>query len=63
MDKYKELIKEIATIITDQARENYLLKHDLEKTRAQLHAAESKLARLEQPVMCGKYESEGECNA
>lgn len=47
MDKYKELIKEIATIITDQAREIYLLKHDVEITQAHLLKAESKIAQYE----------------
>lgn len=57
MDKYKQLINDIAEIIADQGRENFLLKHELEKTKAQLLAAESKLARLERPVM------EADCHA
>lgn len=63
MDKYKELIKDIAEIIADQGRENFLLKHELEKTKAQLFAAESKLARIDRPVTCGGCESDGDCHA
>ena len=39
-EKYSELIKDIATIIADQERENYLLKMELENVKSQLEYCE-----------------------
>ena len=47
MDKYNELLKDIARMIADTDRENFLLKCDLENTKAQLAAAEDRIARAE----------------
>lgn len=44
MDKYTELLKDIATLIADTSRENFLLKHELNRTQEQLAAAEHKIA-------------------
>ena len=43
MDKYKELLKDIATIIADAHRENFLLSSELERVKGQLEAAETKI--------------------
>lgn len=43
MDKYNELLKDIATLIADTNRENFLLKCELNRTKEQLAAAESKI--------------------
>lgn len=43
MDKYEQLLKDIARLIADTDRENIILKYDLENTKAQLEAAESKI--------------------
>lgn len=47
MEKYKEMIKDIATLIADTDRENFLLKCQLEETQKQLAAAEQKLAQVD----------------
>lgn len=47
MDKYNELLKDIARMIADTDRENFLLKCDLENAKAQLAAAEDRIARAE----------------
>lgn len=44
MDKYTELLKDIATLIADTNRENFLLKCELNRTKEQLASAESKIA-------------------
>lgn len=49
-EKYTELIKEIAGIITDGERERYWLKAQLEETRAMLAEAEDKIALLTKEV-------------
>lgn len=43
MEKYTELIKDIARLIVDADRENILLKCDLERTKQQLAKAEEQL--------------------
>lgn len=43
MDKYTELLKDIATIIADAHREKFLLSCELEKVKAQLSRAEEQL--------------------
>lgn len=52
MDKYTELLKDIATLIADTNRENFLLKCDLEKTKNQLNAAEAKISAREAELEC-----------
>lgn len=46
-EKYTELIKEIAGIITDGERERYWLKIELDETRDLLARAEERIAQLE----------------
>ena len=46
-EKYNELIKDIACIIADAERENFLLRCELEETRAQLEKAEAYIACFE----------------
>lgn len=43
MDKYKELLRDIATMIADANRENFLLNAELERTKQQLAEAEERL--------------------
>ena len=45
-EKYTDLIKEIAGIISDGERERYLLSAELERTKAKLDAAEAKIEEL-----------------
>lgn len=47
MDKYNQLLLDIARLIADTDRENFLLKCDLENTKAQLAAAEDRIAHAE----------------
>lgn len=47
MDKYNQLLLDIARLIADKDRENILLKYDLENAEAQLKAAEDRIARAE----------------
>lgn len=47
MDKYNQLLLDIARLIADTDRENFLLKCDLENTKDQLAAAEDRIARAE----------------
>lgn len=56
MDKYTELIKDIATLIADTNRENFLLKCELRDTKQQLADAESKIAGAR--AFVEKYEQE-----
>lgn len=44
MDKYTELLKDIATLIADTNRENFLLKCELNRAQEQLADAEHKIA-------------------
>ena len=46
MDKYKELIKDVADLIADTRRENYLLTCELERTKQALDAAEERIIKL-----------------
>lgn len=48
MDKYTELIKDIANLIADTNRENFLLKCELRDTKQQLAEAEGKIALSEE---------------
>lgn len=43
MDKYRELLKDIATLIADAQRENFLLSSELEYTKELLTRAEKKI--------------------
>lgn len=43
MDKYNQLLLDIARLIADTDRENFLLKTDLERVKGQLSAAEEQL--------------------
>lgn len=43
MDKYTELLKDIARLIVDADRENFLLKCELDGTKQKLAAAEDQL--------------------
>lgn len=45
-EKYAELIKEIAGIISDSERECVLLKYELERTKKALDEAEAKIIEL-----------------
>ena len=47
MDKYNQLLLDIAHLIADTDRENILLKYDLQNTKEQLAAAEDRIARAE----------------
>lgn len=47
MDKYNQLLLDIARMIVDTDRENFLLKCDLENAKAQLEAAEDRITRAE----------------
>ena len=47
MDKYNQLLLDIARLIADTDRENILLKYDLQNTKEQLAAAEDRIARAE----------------
>ena len=67
-EKYSELIKDIATMIADQDRENYLLKMELENVKAQLEHCEKRRELAENAledyvardaIKC----AEGKCNA
>ena len=67
-EKYSELIKDIATMIADQDRENYLLKMELENVKAQLEHCERQRAaaeaQLEDVVARNACKCmEGKCNA
>lgn len=44
MDKYTELLKDIATLIADTHRENFLLKCELQQAQKQLEASEERIA-------------------
>ena len=52
MDKYTELLKDIAKLIAETDRENFLLKYDLEKAEKQLNAAEAKIKAREAELEC-----------
>lgn len=52
MDKYTELLKDIARLIADTERENFLLKSDLTRANQQLVAAEKKIAARETELEC-----------
>lgn len=43
MDKYTQLLKDIATIIADTERENFLLRSELERTKICLAETEEKM--------------------
>ena len=43
MDKYTALIKDIARLIVDADRENFLLKCDLERAQSQIASMEEQL--------------------
>lgn len=43
MDKYNELLRDIARLIADTDRENFLLKCELDGTKQRLAAAEEQL--------------------
>lgn len=43
MDKYTELLRDIARLIVDTDRENFILKADLERTKQQLAHAEDQI--------------------
>ena len=43
MDKYNELLLDIARLIADTNRENFLLRSDLERTKQALATAEGQL--------------------
>lgn len=43
MDKYTELLKDIARLIVDADRENFLLKSELSRTRTMLAGMEQQL--------------------
>lgn len=43
MDKYNQLLLDIARLIVDTDRENFLLKTDLERVKGQLEVAEEQL--------------------
>lgn len=47
MDKYNELLRDIAAIIANTDRDNFLLKAELERVKGQLDAAEERTARAE----------------
>lgn len=50
MDKYTELLKDIASLIADTNRENVILKYDLESVNKKLAEAESKIAVINECV-------------
>lgn len=52
MDKYTELLKDIAALIANTDRENFLLKCDLERAQQQLSAAEEKIKAREVELEC-----------
>lgn len=52
MDKYTELLKDIAKLIADTSRENFLLKCDLERAQQQIGAAEAKIKARECELEC-----------
>lgn len=54
-EKYTDLIKEIAGIITDGERERYWLKAELAEAKDMLERAERKLAEYER-AGCGTKE-------
>lgn len=45
MDKYTELLKDIARVIADTDRESILFKYELKNAEAMLEAAEEKIKR------------------
>lgn len=47
MDKYNQLLLDIARLIADTDRENFLLKSELERTNEQLAAAEDRIERAQ----------------
>ena len=63
MDKYTTLLTDIATLIADQNREKYFLKHELDDTKKQLAEAESKIDRYESAVRNYIKENEEERHA
>ncbi|MBQ5641239.1 MAG: hypothetical protein IIV05_05470 [Ruminococcus sp.] len=50
MDKYTELLKDIAKLIAETERENFLLKYDLEKAQEKISAAEEKIKSREAEI-------------
>lgn len=63
MDKYTTLLTDIATLIADQNRENYFLKHELDGVKKELEAAEGKISRYESAVRNYIKENEEERHA
>lgn len=45
MDKYNQLLLDIARLIADTDRENFLLRSELVRAQEQLEAAEDRIAR------------------
>lgn len=62
MDKYTELIKDIARLIADTDRENFLLKSELSRANQMIAAAEEQLeavvARNAVDMMTGSKDGE-----
>ena len=47
MDKYNELLRDIAALIVNTDRDNFLLKCELERVKGQLDAAEERADRAD----------------
>lgn len=47
MDKYNELLRDIAAIIANTDRDNFLLRAELERVKGQLDAAEERAAQAD----------------
>lgn len=65
MDKYNELIKDIARLIADTNRENFLLKCELDAVKAELAsrdavvaAAEAEIERKDQKIAAAEEQLE-----
>lgn len=65
MDKYTEMLKDFARLIADTDRENFLLKHELEKTKALLDKANAEIDSLQDGIakMIVKINAEEDANA
>lgn len=50
MDKYTELLKDFARLITDTERENFLLKHELDVTKQKLEKAEAEIEHMQESI-------------
>lgn len=63
MDKYNALLRDIAAIIANADRDNFLLKCELERVKGQLAAAEDQLETVVAKRAAEMMQEEDKANA